>query len=424
MIKITVHRPNQIGGCITEIVTGQSKIIIDLGHNLPVKGQVAEDEKANEAAISELTEGCDAVFYTHYHGDHVDLFRFVKQTACPQYIGETAKEVMLCKYKWINKRHKDASLLEKIKSFKTYKAPESIKIGNINVTPFFVSHSACDAHMFLIETERLRILHTGDFRGHGYLSGGLPKILSCIGTVDVLITEGTMLSRANNRKVKTEDAVSREMEEIMLEHKYVFVLTSSTDNERLAAVQKASKRADRVLVCDKYQKEMLRIFTQEYMRNPKVPDLFDYSDSFLLNYCSDKVIRYLKNKGFCMLVRPYSEKKIERLLRKLGLQPDSEEVFLIYSAWDGYYNREDTGDEKYISMRDFFKQKKDIHTSGHADIHTLNEVCTIVQPRLAIVPIHRDKNTDFAEHLVDEKLKDKVMWSDYFRSGDLMIQLK
>lgn len=38
--------------------------------------------------------------------------------------------------------------------------------------------------------------------------------------------------------------------------------------------------------------------------------------------------------------------------------------------------------------------------------------------------IHRDKNTDFAAHLVDERLKDKVMSSDNFRSGDLMIQLK
>ena len=35
-MKIAIHRGiNQIGGCITEIATDVSKIMIDLGQNLP-----------------------------------------------------------------------------------------------------------------------------------------------------------------------------------------------------------------------------------------------------------------------------------------------------------------------------------------------------------------------------------------------------
>ena len=45
-IEINIHRgANQIGGCITEIATAQSRIIIDLGSNLPgskVKELMAE----------------------------------------------------------------------------------------------------------------------------------------------------------------------------------------------------------------------------------------------------------------------------------------------------------------------------------------------------------------------------------------------
>lgn len=41
------------------------------------------------------------------------------------------------------------------------------------VTPYFVSHSAFDAYMFLIECEGKKILHTGDFRRHGYIGKGL-----------------------------------------------------------------------------------------------------------------------------------------------------------------------------------------------------------------------------------------------------------
>ena len=75
-MQITIHRGiDQIGGCITEIRTARSKILIDLGHNLPKGNGPSEDRFDNAGAIAQLCEGCDAVFYTHYHGDHVDLFR-------------------------------------------------------------------------------------------------------------------------------------------------------------------------------------------------------------------------------------------------------------------------------------------------------------------------------------------------------------
>ena len=63
--------------------------------------------------------------------------------------------------------------------------------------------------MFLIEAEGKRILHTGDFRGHGYLSKGLlPTIQRYIGRGDLLIIEGTMLSR-KDETILTEAALSQ-----------------------------------------------------------------------------------------------------------------------------------------------------------------------------------------------------------------------
>jgi len=98
-MKITIHRGiNQIGGCITEISTEKTKIFIDLGHNLPKGDKPVNDTKANKETIKELTKDCKAIFYTHYHGDHIDLYKFVPDTI-PQYIGEVAKQVMLCKSK-------------------------------------------------------------------------------------------------------------------------------------------------------------------------------------------------------------------------------------------------------------------------------------------------------------------------------------
>ena len=73
-MRITVHRGiDQIGGCITEISTEKSKVLIDLGHNLPQGDKPVEDKMDNPETIAALCEDCDAVFYTHYHGDHFGL---------------------------------------------------------------------------------------------------------------------------------------------------------------------------------------------------------------------------------------------------------------------------------------------------------------------------------------------------------------
>ena len=69
---ITIHRGiNQIGGCITEIASASgTKILIDLGHNLPDGDDPSEDKYDNSANLSALLDGVKAVFYTHPHGDH------------------------------------------------------------------------------------------------------------------------------------------------------------------------------------------------------------------------------------------------------------------------------------------------------------------------------------------------------------------
>ena len=96
-MQITIHRAAQIGGQITRISTAQSSIIIDLGHNLP-NNTMDEDAYDNDRAIGEITEGCSAILYTHYHGDHIGLFHHVPDNI-PQYIGKVAKQIVCKTYK-------------------------------------------------------------------------------------------------------------------------------------------------------------------------------------------------------------------------------------------------------------------------------------------------------------------------------------
>ena len=111
---------------------------------------------------------------------------------------------MLCKYN-VLKSHGDYSKeLAAIGRFYNYQANVPIDIkGKIQVSPYYVSHSAFGAYMFKIEVEGKTILHTGDFRKHGYLGKGLFRTLQyLVGPVDLLIIEGTMLGRKEEKVIQ------------------------------------------------------------------------------------------------------------------------------------------------------------------------------------------------------------------------------
>jgi mRNA degradation ribonuclease J1/J2 len=50
-----------------------------------------------------------------------------------------------------------------------------------------------------------------------------------------------------------------------------------------------------------------------------------------------------------------------------------------------------------------------LHTSGHASRETLAMVCKMVTPKLAIIPIHREAQSDFCQLDLLEELKNKVI---------------
>lgn len=391
-MKIIVHRgAHQIGGNIVEISTANSKVIFDLGKNLP--GSEAKD--LTKTDVDAITADTDAIFYSHYHGDHVGLFHLVDKHI-PQYIGNGAKDVMICKHKAL----KDKGIAKCAKRLRTYEAGKKYDIkGEIFITPYFVSHSAFDAYMFKIECEGKTILYTGDFRSHGYLGKGLiPTLTKYIGKVDILISEGTMLGR-KQEKVITESDILANTIKFITENKYTFALCSSTDIDRLASFQEACKITGRQFVTDKYQEDVLNIFTKY---SGKKRDLFRFSPFVLKHrdHCTaNKVQKLFKWKGFLMIVRTSREKWVKDMLKVYNDSP----AWLIYSMWNGYTEQDKPyTNNNIIDFREMFgSQIKDgskdgFHTSGHADIETLKAVCDTVQPRLGIISIHKDKDAEFA----------------------------
>jgi len=150
---------------------------------------------------------------------------------------------------------------------------EKIPVGDITVTPYRVDHSAYGAYMYLIEADGKRLLHTGDFRTHGWTGKSFIKMVKFyIKKVDCIITEGTTLSR-DSEKVPTEEDLYKTAKDL-LSRDNLFVLCSSTNIDTIASFYHAAVNTEKIFVVDDYQKNVLGIVTND--ANPYKSDFYNF----------------------------------------------------------------------------------------------------------------------------------------------------
>lgn len=378
-MKIKIHRgTEQIGGSIVEIFTDSTRIFLDMGSPLPDGDGNSANDVLQIEGVTSGTPRCDAVLFSHYHGDHIGMMGVVLPEV-PVYMGTVAKEIYL-----ILQNRVRNGIPEIVANARTFEPGISFEIGDIHIMPLMVDHAAFDAYMFLIEAEGKRVLYTGDFRTHGFRGKAvIPMLQKYVGQVDVLITEGTMLSRSNT-KVKTEQALQKEIHQYLSKHKYAFVICSSTNIDRIGSICQATPKG-KYFLCDAYQLDVLE----------KVKELCGH---FTTLYQFEKALSYganlddkMEQRGFCMLIRgQYTCKSVVDYYTK----NHTDETILLYSMWDGYLIQPDN---QYAKLIKKFKNVEHTHTSGHATFEAIVEVCNTVKPTTAIIPMHTENR-----HKMDE----------------------
>ena len=166
------------------------------------------------------------------------------------------------------------------KDIKDLSVGETITIKDLRITPLASDHSACDSLMYLVVGHNKRILITGDYRLHGFYGESVMKTFETIGHIDLMITEGTNLSRSSS-VYHDEQWVMEQFKEIIHDYKYVFLFTSSSNIDRIAAFSRCVPEG-KYVVADKYQQSIQHIadeIREDEFKSHKVLYYSDYIDS-------------------------------------------------------------------------------------------------------------------------------------------------
>lgn len=424
-MNITIHRgTNQIGGCVTEYEYSGWRLFVDYGEQLP--GAPTVDRTLEIEGLTKGDLSKSALLITHYHGDHIGKLSEVA-AVIPVFMGYTGIEI----YRKLQRRlsyimgedgEKARKSYERSGTIHTFMEDEEFQFGPFTVKPIKMDHSAYDSYGFVISITyncEDAALHTGDFRAHGVYGELFWNTVSSIPDVKVIVCEATNIERISN-EAEPEWKIERRFEQLFKDNKYNYVFVSSTNIDRLFGMYRAARAADRVVLMDEYQYDVLNsvVGKNDWMRNEEIGVNFIEDDGTTSFDTLDPSYEFDKGLPFALRLdrtekdspRFYVPYKLRRLINWKGCvlfartTPQFEAFIESFPAqksmkylsmWKGYVNPDFPAYNESLA-KVLGEEYEYVHTSGHADTETLKTLFSHVRYDV-IIPMHTDNPKKFME---------------------------
>jgi ribonuclease J len=281
-----------------------------------------------------------------------------------------------------------------------YQPDEPFQVAGFTVTPYSVDHSAFDSYALLVKAGDKKVFYSGDFRNSGYASYKTKKLLkNPPKDVDALLMEGTTIGSDTHGNVPEESLTNRICNAVKDDTGLVFLAASSQNIDRLVTAIKAANRLNRRLVIDNYAYSVLmatgiksitgalsrvKVFIHRRQRLKIMRDnLFAERPPGRMRLFEDDLVA--EQEKYILLYRFAHIETFKYAKLKNPL--------LIYSMWNGYFDR-DEAIKKFIAAKGI--RLEHIHTSGHADIKTLQSLAKAVKPKI-LIPVHTENPGKYTE---------------------------
>ncbi|MDR2869797.1 MAG: MBL fold metallo-hydrolase [Deferribacteraceae bacterium] len=407
-MKILIHRgASEIGGSCIELMHNGKSILLDYGRPL--------DANAPIVPHSLLPERISAIIASHLHQDHIGM---ADSLAVPVYIGTQALAMLREAAVWVS--HTPA-----LDNAVAYQPLKAFEVAGFRITPYPVDHSAFDSYAFLIEAGGKRVFYSGDFRDSGYTAYKTERLfVQPPQDIDLLLMEGTTIgsvinsagfaTHGNTKEADLIDMICTTVKPAgcTVEDNAGMVLfaASSQNIDRLVTAYKAANKLGRKFVIDAYAYSMLKatgvksiqsalanmlVYIPQYQRvKIKNEQLFD-------KLCPRKQRIFIEELA-------QSPEKYLILYRNAHIYDFSVDMLknaiVLYSQWSGYL----TGDshiERFVQQHGL--PLRHVHTSGHADIATLQRLAQALKPKV-LVPVHSEYPELYSEYFENVKVVSEI----------------
>lgn len=404
-MKITIHRgANQIGGSVTEYEHKGWRLFVDFGEQLP---GMPVSETLNIDGLTKGDISKSAILITHYHGDHIGNIHQIPNDV-PIFMGKLGLEIQKItsnQLKLVDNKH--SLLLKRLEKVIPFEAGKTFEFGQFKIMPISIDHSAFDAYAFKIETNEIRVFHTGDFRTHGFRGKKLPDVIDkFIGKIDYVVCEGTNVKRSE-ATLQTERELQQQFEKDFRQHKFNIVYLSSTNIDRLFSLYHAALQVRIPFIVDPYQKHIMDtiVNNNHIWSKAKLYNYGKYEPMTLMydknnigkHLVRDKFIDFLKEKGYVLIAR--SNPRLNHLINKMPGEPKQRYL----SMWNGYVNNPLAPAYNEHLATSLGKEYLYRHTSGHCDMNSLQNLFAQLSPK-TIIPIHTDAPEIFAKKFSNQWL--------------------
>lgn len=279
---------NTIGGNIVEVQTVQARVLCDFGlsvggdaessdeamselefllmtNQLPSIPYLYETESFKQIKLASVSKSTleTALFISHLHLDHMGGLRYLPE-GTTVYLSSEAYRLYEALLKIGEEKPSKADI-------RPFEYGTEVQIGDITVTSKWSDHDTVGCSAFFIETEDLKLIHSGDVR----LTGQYPeRIADWVNEAkawkpDVLLLEGTTFSFDEEKEDKIEPTSEKE-----LIQKWGELLQEDTDSiifynpyirniERIKNVAEETELYGRKMVFEPTYAEVLHAFYPE-----------------------------------------------------------------------------------------------------------------------------------------------------------------
>jgi ribonuclease J len=357
--------------------------------------------------------GVDAVIISHPHMDHFDSIRWLRDDI-PIFSSQGTMDIILAREFCSRSQSAEYQIacLTKTRGEEIAKQLEKLhmgkveKVAGLDVTALEVDHSVPGACGTIIETKEGSIVYSGDLRLHGVRADKTEQFIKKAKShePEVLIVEGTNVGSC---KISSEKEVQGKLDRIVKDTKGLVVASFAVaDQDRLDSFIKVAKANGRKMIITAKQafmyesahcslKDIMKntmIFRKEKKNTSAFEDyLFEtYPD----NVIDAEGVKKIQKKAILVASLP-------DMLALPTVDPVPGSVYVLSSSEPFNEEMELSYDKLMNWLTRFGLPLFQVHASGHANAHDLQEMIEKIRPK-KVMPVHTENAKLYAKFI--EKL--------------------